>query len=113
LVLTKELTKIEEILLWAISELEDEAYGFKIRQCVSAKLGLDYTYGNLYSALGRLDQKGYVFKRTAEGVPARRGKPRVYYTLSEDGRRSLREAYRLNRAMWTVFGKRLSEFGRS
>jgi PadR family transcriptional regulator PadR len=110
---TRELTKIEEILLWAIAELEDNAYGFRIRQHVSAKLGLDYTYGNLYSALGRLDQKGYVFKRAAAGVPARRGKPRIYYTLSEDGRLALREAYELNRAMWTVFGKRLSEFGRS
>jgi PadR family transcriptional regulator PadR len=109
----KELTKIEEILLWAIAELEPNAYGFQIRRHVSAKLGLDYTYGNLYSALGRLDQKGYVFKKTAETIPARRGKARVYYTLSEDGRRALREAYDLNRVMWTVFGKRLSEFGRS
>ncbi len=109
----KELTKIEEILLWAIAELGDNAYGFRIRRHVSAKLGLDYTFGNLYSALGRLDQKGYVFKRAAEGIPARRGKPRVYYTLSEDGRLALREAYQLSRAMWTVFGKRLSELGRS
>jgi PadR family transcriptional regulator PadR len=109
----KELTKIEEILLWAIAELEDEAYGFKIRRHVSDKLGLHYTYGNLYSALGRLDQKGYVFKRTAETAPGRRGKPRVYYTLSEDGRRALREAYELSRAMWTVFGKCPSELSRS
>jgi len=108
----KELTKIEEILLWAIAELEDEAYGFQIRRHVSAKLGLDYTYGNLYSALGRLDQKGYVFKRSAESTPARRGKARIYYTLSDDGRRALREAYQLNRKMWTVFGKSVSEFGR-
>jgi len=108
----KDLTKIEEILLWAIAELEDEAYGFLIRRHVSAKLGLDYTYGNLYSALGRLDQKGYVFKRSAEGDPARRGKPRVYYTLSEDGRRALREAYELNRKMWTVLDRQASEFGR-
>jgi PadR family transcriptional regulator PadR len=109
---TKELTKIEEILLWAIAELEHEAYGFKIRRHISARLSLDYTYGNLYSALGRLDQKGYVFKRTAESSPARRGKARVYYTLSEEGRRALEEAYRLNQAMWGLFGKRTSEFGR-
>ena len=109
----KELTKIEEILLWAIDDLENDAYGFRIRRHVSAQLGLDYTYGNLYSALGRLDQKGYVFKRSAESPPARRGKARVYYTLSEDGRRALREAYQLNRKMWTVFGKHVSEFGRS
>ena len=108
----KELTKIEEILLWAIAELEDEAYGFQIRRHVSARLRLDYTYGNLYSALARLDEKGYVFKRTAETAPGRRGKPRVYYTLSADGRRALHEAYRLNQAMWTVFGKSRSELGR-
>jgi len=109
----KELTKFEEILLWAIAELEDEAYGFNIRRHGSSKLGLDYTFGNLYSALGRLNHKGYVFKRSAEGGPARRGKPRMDYTLSKDGRSALREAYQLNRKMWTVFAKRVSESGRS
>ena len=49
----KELTKIEEILLWAIAQLEDDAYGFQIRRHVPAKLGLDYACGNLGSALGR------------------------------------------------------------
>jgi len=106
-----ELTKMEEILLWAISELKDDAYGFRIRQHVQAELGLDLTYGNLYSALGRLDQKGYVFKRTGESTPARRGKDRVYYTLSPDGRRALGEAYQLNRKMWTAYGKRAVEPG--
>lgn len=107
-----ELTKIEEILLWAIAELEGDAYGFRIRRFVSDKLGLDYTYGNLYSALGRLDEKGYVFKRTGESAPARRGKVRVYYSLSEDGQQSLREAYRLNQKMWSVFAKRAAADGR-
>jgi DNA-binding PadR family transcriptional regulator len=111
--LSKELTKIEEILLWAIDELRHDAYGFKIRRHVFDKLGLDYTFGNLYSALGRLDQKGYVLKRSAEGFPARRGKPRVYYTLSADGIRALREAYQLNQKMWTAFGKRATDVGRS
>ena len=36
----------------------------------------------------------------------------LYYTLSLDGRRALHEAYRLNQAMWTVFGKSRSELGR-
>jgi hypothetical protein len=70
--LMRELTKIEEILLWAIAELEDDAYGVRIRQHISLTLGLDYTYGNLYSALGRLDQKGYVIKRPTGGAAAAR-----------------------------------------
>jgi PadR family transcriptional regulator, regulatory protein PadR len=109
----QELTKIEEILLWAIAELEDDAYGFRIRRHISARLGLDFTYGNLYSALGRLVEKGYVSKRQGGSSPARRGKTRVYYILQEDGRLALRKAYQLNRAMGVFFGKHVSEFGRS
>jgi len=108
-----ELTKFEEILLSAIIKLGNEAYGFRIRRFISDEFGLDYTYGNIYSALGRLDKKGYVVKRTGECSPARRGKARVYYSISEDGRRSLHEAYRLNQKMLSVFAKCAAASGRT
>ena len=55
-----ELTKIEEMLLIGIWRLKEDAYGYKIRKYISEIIQKDFTYGNLYSALGQLVKKGYV-----------------------------------------------------
>ena len=96
----KDLTKIEEILLLSIWELKDEAYGFKIRQHVSDIIGKDFTFGNLYSALDRLTRKKYVSKCPGESTPQRRGKTRMYYTISSAGIEALKSAYSVNQKLW-------------
>jgi len=108
----KDLTKIEEILLLAIWNLGQDAYGFRIRRHIAEALGLDLTFGNLYSALGRLDRKGYVLKRFGESAPARRGKTRMYYSLSPSGRKALRSAHDLSLKMWESFEKSTLDFER-
>ena len=95
----KDLTKIEEILLLSIWELKDEAYGFKIRHHVSDIIGKDFTFGNLYSALDRLTRKKYVSKRPGESTPQRRGKTRMYYTLSSAGLKALKAACTMNKKL--------------
>ncbi len=96
----KDLTKIEEILLLSIWELKDEAYGFKIRHHVSDIIGKDFTFGNLYSALDRLTRKKYVLKRPGESTPQRRGKTRMYYTISSAGIEALKAACAINQKLW-------------
>jgi DNA-binding PadR family transcriptional regulator len=96
----KDLTKIEEILLLSIWKLKDEAYGFKIRRHVSDIIGKDFTFGNLYSALDRLARKKYVMKRTGESTPQRRGKTRMYYTISSAGIEALKAACAMNQKLW-------------
>jgi DNA-binding PadR family transcriptional regulator len=96
----KELTKIEEILLLAIWRLEDEAYGVKIRKCVSQIIGKEFTYGNLYSALSQLTKKNYVKKTLGEPIPDRRGRRKIYYTVSPEGVKALQDAREMNRKMW-------------
>ncbi len=101
----KDLTKIEEILLLSIWRLEDEAYGFKIRHHISKMIGKDFTYGNLYSALNQLTKKKYVNKRPGESTPTRRGRIRMYYTLSAEGLKALKFAHEMNQRMWAGIPK--------
>ena len=96
----KELTKIEEILLLAIWRLGPEAYGVAIRQFVAEMIQRDITYGNLYSALNQLDKKGYVSKSAGETTPERRGRPKIFYRISENGLNALKEARELNEKLW-------------
>ena len=96
----KDLTKIEEILLLAIWELKEKAYGFKIRHHVSSIIEKDFTYGNLYSALKRLTRKKYVTKRQGKTTPQRRGKTRMYYSVSSAGIEALKSACAMNQKLW-------------
>lgn len=96
----KELTKTEEILLMAIWRLKDDAYGVKIRQYISGLLGKEFTYGNLYSALNQLVKKKYVRKTLGEPTPDRRGRRKIYYTLSREGTKALQNARELHERLW-------------
>lgn len=101
----KELTKIEEILLLAIWQLADDAYGVKIRQHVSKVIKKEFTYGNLYSALNQLVKKKYVTKRPGEPTPERRGRNKIYYTVTREGMGALKTAQEMNEAMWAKIPK--------
>ncbi len=95
-----ELTKTEEILLLSIWQLKDEGYGVRIRQHVSRVINKEFTYGNLYSALNQLTLKNYVEKKPGETVPERRGRRRIYYTLTAEGLDALNEAQEMNKTLW-------------
>ena len=96
----KELTKIEEILLVAIWRLKEDAYGVKIRKYVSDVIGKDFTYGNLYSALNQLVIKKYVFKALGDSPPVRRGRRKIFYSVSPLGIKALKTAREMNEKLW-------------
>lgn len=96
----RDLTRIEEILLLSIWRLGDEAYGVNIRRHVSELIGRDFTYGNLYSALNQMVKKKYVNKRAGDVVPERRGRPRIFYALTRQGEKALREIREMNNKLW-------------
>ena len=94
------LTKTEEILLLAIWQLAEDAYGVRIRQHVSTLIRRDFTYGNLYSALNQLVNKKYVSKTVGDPTPDRRGRPKAYYRITSYGLEALRAAREMNDALW-------------
>lgn len=104
-----DITKIEEILLLAIWKLKDEAYGVKIRQHVSEVIKKEFTYGNLYSALGQLSRKKYVRKVTGAPTPNRRGRSKIFYSVTDDGLKAIKEAYEMNTALWAGIDKVIFE----
>jgi len=96
----KELTVLEQIILSAVWNLKQNAYGVSVRQRVKKLLGKNINYGTLYNALEQLLNKGYVAKKKGEAGTDRIGRPRIYYSLTGDGEKALRGAYELHRAIW-------------
>jgi len=109
----KDLTKIEEILLVAIWRLKENAYGVKIRQHVSSVIGKELTYGHLYSALNQLAAKEYVEKSEGKSTARRLGRPRIYYSVTPDGREALKEAMAANEKLWSGVSRYSLERGKT
>jgi len=72
----KELTVLEQIILSAILNLKDDAYGVSVRQRVKKLMRKNINYGTLYNALEQLLRKGYVTKTQGEPTRERIGRPR-------------------------------------
>jgi DNA-binding PadR family transcriptional regulator len=94
------LTKVEELVLIAIWQLENQAYGYLIRKHILNGFKKEFSIGNLYSILNQLDRKGYVSKYEGETNESRRGKPKVYYTLTNEGMSALHAARKAYNLVW-------------
>ena len=73
--------------------LGDDAYGVAIRETIEDRTGKVVSSGAIYTALGRLGDRGLVSSRVAESTAGRVGRPRKYYTLEPAGARALKDSY--------------------
>lgn len=92
------LGAFEQLILFSVLQLEDEAYGVSIRENVEERTGRTVSIGAIYTTLGRLEERGLVRSHTEESQ-GRAGRPRKYYALAPEGARELRESYASIQAM--------------
>jgi hypothetical protein len=55
--------------------------------------------------LGRLHKNGYVLTLKGEPIPERGGRSKVYYRLSREGIKALREIQQVNAVIWDGIGE--------
>lgn len=96
----KALTTLEQMILAAVITLGENAYGVSIRKRVAKMTGKRLMYGTLYNALDQLLRKGYVSKSKGTTVSEKGGRPRIYYTLTSEGGRALKDSFDLHRAIF-------------
>ena len=86
------LGSFEQVILFSVLQLKDEACGVSVRENIEERTGRTVSIGAIYTTLGRLEERGLVRSRTEE-PQGRTGRPRKYYALSPEGARELRESY--------------------
>jgi DNA-binding PadR family transcriptional regulator len=82
----------EQLVLLAVLRLGDDAYGMTVRQEIAARAGREASLGAVYATLERLERKGYVRTRAAEGGAERGGRPRRLVRIEPAGLEALRRA---------------------
>jgi len=100
----ERLGEFEEIVLLATYGLAGEAYGVTIQRRLEAAIGRNATIGAVYSALDRLERKGYLKSRIGGATHERGGRRKRFFTATRQGVKAL-EAMRADReAMWNLVG---------
>lgn len=93
------LAEFELYVMLAIARLEGEAYGAALRDEIEATADRPVSIGALYATLHRLEAKGMIRSREADAEAGRRGRPRKYCRLTDEGAEALRHTTTKLRAM--------------
>lgn len=97
----KQLTKPEELLLLAICNLKENAYGVEILKYVSEKTGSEWSIGSIYVPLDKLAAKGLVKPYLGEATQKRGGKKKRYYKITKSGLDALLHTKKVHDEMWS------------
>jgi DNA-binding PadR family transcriptional regulator len=96
----ESLGEFEQTVLLAVLHLGDRAYGVTIRQEIETRTGHDVAVGALYTALDRLERKGYVTSAMSDPTPQRGGRSKRHFTLKPAGLGALKQSREILDRMW-------------
>ena len=99
------LAAFEQLVLLALLSLaEDEAYGMNIRGILRDRVGRDVSVPTVYSALDRLESKGFVSSRLGKATAERGGRAKKLFRVEPEGVRALEEVRHTLETMWQAVG---------
>lgn len=96
----KFLSRPEEIILFTILRLKNNAYCVPIREKASEITGKEWSFGAVYVPLHRLEKKGLVKSSFDAPTPVRGGRSKRIYEITPAGMKALAEVRELHESMW-------------
>jgi DNA-binding PadR family transcriptional regulator len=94
------LGEFEQSVLLAVAHLGPDAYGLTVRREIERRTRRSVAVGALYTALDRLERKGYVSSAMSDPTPQRGGRSKRHFQLRAAGVTALREARERMNRMW-------------
>ena len=96
----ESLGEFEQLVLLAIVHLGTDAYGVTIRRQIEARTSRAVAIGALYTALDRLERKGFVVSEQSDPMPQRGGRARRTFRLRPAGATALKRSRDTLARMW-------------
>lgn len=94
------LGELEELVLLAVLQLGNDAYGGAIRKELRRRAERAPSVSTIYVTLMRLEEKGFVRSRLGDSTGPRGGRPKRLFALTDQGVAELRDARRVRERMW-------------
>jgi DNA-binding PadR family transcriptional regulator len=92
--------EFEEIVLLAVGVLHGNAYGVSIKEEIEQRTKREVSVGALQVTLRRLEKKGYLSSKHAEPETSRGGRPKLFFTLTAQGKKVLEQALEVRIGFW-------------
>ena len=92
--MSKTLGEFEQMVLFALISLGDDAYGASIRREIVQRTGREVSPGAVYTVLDRLERAALVVSHVGTPTAERGGRRRKHYRIRRDGARLLQETRR-------------------
>lgn len=94
------LGEVEHLLMVAVLRLGEGAYGVTIHREVESRAEREIALGAIYTALDRLEQKGFVRSALSAPTAERGGRSKRTYSLQARGLTALRQSRERLLRMW-------------
>jgi DNA-binding PadR family transcriptional regulator len=111
-----QLGRLEQLVLFAVLRLDEDAYGATIRRELEERTGRRLTTAAIYTTLRRLEARELVSSWIGEPTPERGGRRKKFYRLEPAGLTALEQTWREVREMGAglaaKLNRRLEEPGR-
>lgn len=79
------LGEFEHLVMLAILQVGEGAYGVPIREEIEKRAGRPVSFGAVYATLRRLERRGYLESRAGEPEPVPGGRARKLVRLTDEG----------------------------
>ncbi len=96
----KMLTRTEELILWSILRLKENAYCVPIREVICELTDEEWPLGSVYMPLDRLVKRGFLSSHLSDSTPERGGRRKRIYRLTPEGFQTLEKTRNVQSKMW-------------
>ncbi len=103
-----QLGEFEQFLLFALVRLGDEAHGVSLRQEIERRTGRTVSAGAVYTAMDRLEGRGFISSRLGDPTPERGGRRKKLYSMEPRGAEALSNSYTALQEMAKGLGRKLT-----
>ena len=85
------LGEFEQLVILALLQLGDEAYGMTVRREIEERAGRKVSLGAIYATLDRLENKGLIRSHLGSSDVNRRGRARRFFQVEGTGKQVLKQ----------------------
>ncbi|MCB0629907.1 MAG: helix-turn-helix transcriptional regulator [Saprospiraceae bacterium] len=97
-----KIGEFEELVLLTVGILHSNAYGISIKDEIEERLDRQVSVGALQITLRRLEKKGLLKSSLGESSEARRGRPKLYFTITPYGKRAIEYTRQTRNELWNA-----------
>ena len=100
-----KIGEFEEIVMYTVGILHGNAYGVTIKDEIENRVKRKVSIGALQVTLRRLEKKGLLSSDQGETEDARRGRPKLFFSLTATGKNVLVNIRNNRNQLWDALPK--------